>query len=210
MKIVLIPKKVKRINMRLKDGAILVTYPAHLNKEAIAKIVMQNQTALEKMLESYKRSYRFIGDKIYLFGKPYQLKYQSADHDAVIIKDDLCSVMCSDPFKINQIVVLRFKKELDTYIQKYYKEFHPVLKDYGLDQKINFKYRLLKSAWGVCRPKKNEITINLELVHYPLDAIKSVVYHELVHLIVPNHSKRFYDILLRHMPDYQKIHQLLR
>lgn len=39
----------------------------------------------------------------------------------------------------------------------------------------------------------------------PLSAgcVDSVLWHEYAHLIVPNHSQRFYSVILHHMPDYE-------
>ena len=210
IKLYLLPKDVKHINMRLKDGAVFVSYPYYLREEAVQKIVAQKWSQFEKAYRNYEASYRFISDKIYLFGKSYRFVYQSSSLRKVEVKDDLIIVSCLHKEDIARVYALHFRNELSAYVQDFYEEYRKVLRDYGLDRKIEFKYRLLKSAWGVCRPRKDEITINLSLVHYPLCALKSVVYHELTHLIIPNHSKRFYEILLRHMPDYQKAHELLK
>ena len=44
----------------------------------------------------------------------------------------------------------------------------------------------------------------------PKEVIDSVVVHELCHLKEMNHSKRFYDEVLRVYPDYHKWHRWLK
>ncbi len=68
----------------------------------------------------------------------------------------------------------------------------------------------LRGKWGVCTPKLNKISLSIYLCHYEPKVIEAVLWHEYVHLIVPNHSKRFYDVLLFHMSDYKQRHQQLK
>ena len=71
------------------------------------------------------------------------------------------------------------------------------------------KIRNMTSKWGSCMPHTGEITMNLSLIHYPLECIDYVLLHEYVHLIVPNHSKRFYQLIEYHMPNYKKYKSML-
>ena len=57
---------------------------------------------------------------------------------------------------------------------------------------------------GICHPETNSITLNAELIHYPVEFIEYVVCHEFIHLLQPNHSPAFYDILKKVMPDYKR------
>ena len=76
--------------------------------------------------------------------------------------------------------------------------------DYG---KITIRRQ--RSRWGSCSAKGN-LSFNCLLMLAPPEVIDSVVVHELCHRKVMDHSKRFYDILLRIMPDYQEHHKWLR
>ena len=62
---------------------------------------------------------------------------------------------------------------------------------------------------GSCQFQKSKIVLNKALVYYPLECLHYVVLHEYLHLIVPNHSKRFHELMAYHMPDYKKIKYLL-
>ena len=61
-------------------------------------------------------------------------------------------------------------------------------------------YRATKSKWGSCNCKTKEICFSLYLLLLPKWCVEHVVVHELAHLIVPNHSREFYDIMDKHFP----------
>ncbi len=65
-----------------------------------------------------------------------------------------------------------------------------------------FRYRRMISRWGSCRPDRGVITINTVLAQAPLPCVEYVLVHELVHLIVGNHSADFYALLASLLPDW--------
>ncbi len=68
-------------------------------------------------------------------------------------------------------------------------------------QKITVKTQ--KRLWGSCNHQGKSINLNWVLVMAPLAVIDYVVVHELCHLEVPNHSKRFWDKVAKYMMDYK-------
>ncbi|MBQ7835638.1 MAG: M48 family metallopeptidase [Clostridia bacterium] len=66
-----------------------------------------------------------------------------------------------------------------------------------------------KTRFGSCSSKKR-ICFSRYLALYPDDAIEYVVVHELAHLVEMNHSKRFYAIVEKHLPDWKRRKVLLR
>ena len=55
-----------------------------------------------------------------------------------------------------------------------------------------------KRSSGSCSPRKGTIRISDRLRDYPAWVRDYVIVHELVHLIEPNHSKRFWDLVNRY------------
>ncbi len=66
-----------------------------------------------------------------------------------------------------------------------------------------------KSRWGSCSAKGN-LNFNCLLMLTPPEVIDSVVVHELCHLKEMNHSKRFYEEVLRVYPEYHKWEKWLK
>lgn len=65
------------------------------------------------------------------------------------------------------------------------------------------RIRDINYAWGSCSSKKN-ITINSKLAKKEEKVIEYVVLHEMCHLIHMNHSKEFWGLVERNMPEYKK------
>ncbi len=69
--------------------------------------------------------------------------------------------------------------------------------------------RKQKTKWGSCSSKGN-LNFNYLLMLAPPEVIDAIVVHELCHLKQMNHSKKFYDEVLRVFPEYRKWNKWLR
>ena len=63
--------------------------------------------------------------------------------------------------------------------------------------------RSQKSRWGSCHYHQRKIYLNWQLIMTPLNVIDYVVVHELSHLKVPDHSKRFWKNVEKFLTDYK-------
>ena len=74
-------------------------------------------------------------------------------------------------------------------------------------------YRLLirdqRQRWGSCAPDRT-LRFNWRLAMLRPDLAEYVVVHELTHLRVRNHSREFWELLARAMPDAQERRRRLR
>ncbi len=66
-----------------------------------------------------------------------------------------------------------------------------------------------KTMWGSCSSKGN-LSFSCLLTQMPPEILDSVVVHELSHRKHMNHSKEFYDEILRVMPDYRERERWLK
>lgn len=63
------------------------------------------------------------------------------------------------------------------------------------------KVRKMTSRWGSCNVRTNTLTFSTELAAKPFDLVYYVVAHELCHLVVGDHSKKFWERLERVVPN---------
>ena len=83
-----------------------------------------------------------------------------------------------------------------------------------LAQLHNFVYnrvsiRKQKTRWGSCS-SKNNINLNMNLLHLPSELMDYVLLHELVHTRVKDHSKDFWDELNTVVPNARQIDKKLK
>ncbi|MBQ9533864.1 MAG: DUF45 domain-containing protein [Prevotella sp.] len=73
----------------------------------------------------------------------------------------------------------------------------------GVEPKhITFKPTI--SRWGCCYTRTATLCFSLYLLLLPEWCIEHVVVHELVHLLVPNHSPAFYALMDRYFPRWRE------
>lgn len=78
----------------------------------------------------------------------------------------------------------------------------------------NFKYNRIsirnqKSRWGSCSAQKN-LNYNFRIVLLPERLANYIIVHELCHLKEMNHSKRFWKLVGKIVPDYKGMRKKLR
>ena len=66
----------------------------------------------------------------------------------------------------------------------------------------------MKSKWGSCNVENGNIRLNSELAKFPEAALEHVVVHEMVHLLEPSHSKRFYSLMDQFLPNWKAMKAL--
>ena len=60
-----------------------------------------------------------------------------------------------------------------------------------------------------CDKEKKSILFNPYVVMYPREIVEYIVIHEFCHLIYKNHTKKFYDLLSKFVPNYDEIERKL-
>jgi len=75
-----------------------------------------------------------------------------------------------------------------------------------LYNKVSIKNQ--KTRWGSCS-SLNNINLNINLINLPLRLIDYVIFHELVHTIEKNHSRKFWNLLNKYLPEAQNLNKEL-
>ena len=92
------------------------------------------------------------------------------------------------------------KRELMERISNYVDKYETLL-----NTKVErFSIRKMKTLWGSCSFHERTIRFNSMLYYMSDYFLEYIVLHEMAHLFVHNHSKKFYDLISKYMPDYKK------
>ena len=78
----------------------------------------------------------------------------------------------------------------------------------GLEPK-SVRITSAQKRFGSCS-SRGTLCFSFNLMQYPEEAVDYVVVHELAHLVELNHSKKFWNIVEKYMPDYKKRRAMLK
>lgn len=204
-------KRNKNMYLRIKpDNTLYITaHPSVPQAQIFSFIEAREEWILDTLKKQNEREMQnrrgIQGPILYLFGEKKFVRYESAARSHVQLDDDIITFYLKEMTneEIERAFVKFAKPMLMKILDIQRTKWDRVIAMYQLDQLPTIKIRSMTSKWGSCLVEKAEITMNLSLIHYPLACIDYVLWHEYVHLIVPNHSKRFYDLVEYHMPDYK-------
>ena len=95
---------------------------------------------------------------------------------------------------------MKQKRELLSRISIYISKYEMLL-----NTKVEkYSIRKMKTLWGSCSFKESTIRFNSMLYYMSDYFLEYIVLHEMAHLFVHNHSKKFYELINKYMPDYKK------
>ncbi len=66
-----------------------------------------------------------------------------------------------------------------------------------------------RTRWASCS-RRRSISLNAKLLFLPAQLVDYAMIHELCHIAEMNHSKRFWELVDRHCPDYRRLDTRLR
>ena len=182
------------------DFNIRINSPYLYPKLLIKKIVKENYKSIAKMIDEKERKKSVNNNTNKLFGKKINVTYSNVKRPIyncydLIVRDD---VMLNNWYKsVSQQI---FEEELKTIYEKF-------------EEKIPYpklKIRKMKTRWGVCNKKDDSITLNLDLVKEDKIYLDYVIVHELSHFIHFNHSKTFWLLVNKYVPNYKEIRKEMR
>ena len=206
----IIKKDVKNIILKVKPTCeVILTAPLLTTDEHIEYILKKRENWISKKIAFYqeydkpqKKEY-VSGENVKYLGKNYRLKIIQSEDESIKLQRGYIQIFIKDTDNFEK------KKKLlnEWYLLKSQNYFKKIIAKYSklLNVEIqNIRIRQMKTRWGSCNSHKSYINLNIELIKKPSYAIEYVIFHELTHLIYPNHSKEFYNYLTTYMPDWKK------
>jgi len=207
-------KKVKRLNLRIRDGIVKVTAPHYLNEKEIIEFVESKSKWIyenvKKQEKQNKKSDITISDGniILHLGEKYKVKIIKNNKNFVkldsISEKILINTEDTENNELKKNILENFQRiEANNYFNIILKETYKKVVHLGISYPT-MTIRKMKTRWGSCSYYKNRITINFYLIKESIELIELVILHELIHFIHPNHSKDFYKLHKELMPDYKE------
>lgn len=195
------------------DGRVAVTAPHDTDLEKIEEKLRKRSSWVERnirevnLLPQTQSPRQWVSGETHRYlGRQYRLKVAVGPQTSVKLKGAFFYVSVPDKTDVNAI-----RKAMEAWYRKHaqprfeqrlslcLRASKPFL---GIDQ-VDLVIRKMKSRWGSCTPT-GRIVLNLDLIKAPIQCIDYIIMHELCHLAVMNHSAKFWNLLSKCMPDWEK------
>lgn len=218
---ILTRKSVKNLNMRVRpDGEIHVSANRFVPVKYVDSFVLSHEHTLIKALDKYEKirtntmqPLQYVsGEKVRYLGEELHLLVEAAPIEGVDKLGQFLILRVKDTtdFARKERVMKKWlgKMQVEVFLE-ICKEIYTLFKPMGVKYPL-VKIRNMKSRWGSCQPQRGIITLNGRMIAAPREAIEYVVLHEFAHFIHPNHSKDFYGLVEKLMPDWKERKAMLQ
>lgn len=198
----------KKLNIIVeRDRSIVVHAPEGVSDEKIRQVVdSKRQWIYEKI--NHPQKYQDLphppgkelisGESALYLGRQYRIE---------MVKTGLSEIQFAQRFLIPAAQGEKREETLrEWYISKAKEKIIPRVKHHARELGVNFaEVKIVgnRYRWGSCTVKNN-VNFNWRLIKAPMFVIDYVIIHELAHLIEPNHTPRFWNIVRAQSPTMEK------
>jgi len=195
-----------------------VRVPEHVGDERVAAFLqrkrpwIRSKVAEIRLLPPHRNKEMVSGESFPYLGRHYRLKIQEGHQVGVCLSGGYlkATIRPTDQGKQREA-------RIQQYLQNWYRSRaleHLQEKANRYAQQIvvtptGVSVRNFKSRWGSC-DKQGQVIFNWNIIKAPHAIADYVVVHELCHLIHPNHSKEFWQLVGRHDSAYAEHRQWLK
>jgi len=211
---ILITSRRRSLAIQVKpDAAVIVraphgTTPARadaLIAERIAWIVRHRARFLAASPVADATSPHADGAPLLFLGVPCTLTLTRGAKTSVMLTEDRLTVTLPDPGD-SSAVAAAIERWLHRQAIVYFGErlivWSARTAALGIPAYDKLTVRAMRTRWGTCSSARR-VTLNSRLIHLDPALIDYVIAHELCHLQIMNHSRTFWALLSRLLPDWK-------
>lgn len=216
-------KNSNKIKLYFVGTTLKISKPYFCSYNEVIKLIKQNEEELYKeymqITDSDPKAINLWQDgEIFLYkGKELRVKnfINTKNIFSIIIDIENSTLKIYNP----EIAENDERKEyIDKGVKKLLKNNTDALLQEKLpywSQKIQIKYNSYKvrdsiTRYGCCVPKTRDLRFSSRLIMLSEEAVDAIIVHELCHIIHSNHSKEFYSLVKKYIPNYEEIDKWLK
>ena len=195
------------------DGSVHISAPAGTSAEWVAQQVLKKADWILKHQETFAnrpapvpaRNYE-AGSSHHYQGQPHRLRFAEARRTSVTIAADELVLAAPAPLLPAQAETLLhawYARQAGPLFSESLARVWPHFAEFNLTRPT-LAVRQMRTRWGSCTPRTARIRLSPELVRARPECLDYVLLHECCHLLVGDHSKAFYDLQTRLMPDWEQ------
>jgi hypothetical protein len=147
--------------------------------------------------------------EITVFGRNYRVVARESEEESAELRDGL--LLLETGGKSEDFIMKEFLSGL--LYRQLVEIFEGLKRKGGIEIYGNIDFEVVdmidRNPKRVAKLKGNKIFVKINVVFLPLRVVEYIVAHEMAHLFVKRHTKRFWKIVERLHPDYETSHNLL-
>jgi hypothetical protein len=195
----------------LPNGSVVVTAPRFTPRFVINQFISKHEDWIREKRGAVIEKLNALvveREKLFYRGREYNFRLRvSSQKEGVEIADSTLTVTAT---KEGHAEVRRIlEKWYRVQASKHFKERVPLLADLVDSDVKTVSIRSQRTRWGSCS-SRNTISLNWRLIMAPDWVSDYVIYHELAHLTHMNHSKAFWQLVERFVPNHKDAQNWLR
>ena len=211
---------VKRSSKRTKvtitierDSKVVVHAPNHASDDEIARIVeVKRQWIDEKIRHSQKYTGRVhppgkelvSGESALYLGQSYRIEVVESEAECIQFDQHFLIPASRVSHKKGAMREWYIERAKERILPRVVKQARDLGVSFGQARIVDNRYR-----WGSCTVRDN-INLNWRLIKAPMFVVDYVIAHELAHLLEPNHTPRFWNIVKTQVPMMDRARDWLR
>ena len=192
-----------RVTVEAPDESALDTIEQKVRKRA--PWILRQQRDFERYLPHLPPRQYVSGETHRYLGRQYRLKVERNNVEVVKLARGRLFINIIDPHDkahVKELLDEWYRRQAKRVFRERLDACYPRVQHLGIEYP-ELALRVMKSRWGSCTPS-GRIILNVKLIQVPKDFIDYVVIHELCHLKEHNHSRKYYDLMDRAMPDWKQ------
>ena len=208
MQINIIRQRRKTASIVINDQQeVIVKVPNYMTQKQIETLVATHKEWIDKTVNT-KKEHMQLNDwyltnrQLYLGCYwPVKIKVAYGYKTMIVFSKELGFVLTTDGSES----CARAKME-EFYRMQAKEMITPIVEEYSKLIGVNYQkitIRQQATRWGSCSSKGN-LSFNMKIIFAPIEMVRYVVLHEVVHLKHFNHSKAFWQEVAYYMPDYKE------
>lgn len=197
----------------VQNGEVVVSAPWYLTANQIQNMVEEKRQWILSKLKEYKtptniKANTIKNQTIKILGKDYSIiiNYKNIKGPNISLENDIVNITLPNKYKkLDLNAVLRVLVE-KVYIKLAEKEIDLAMEKARITTGLapeEFEIQKMDGILGKCTQNK-KIIINPDIVMFNRQIIEYIVFHEFCHLKYKNHSKKFYELVEKYVPEYVK------
>ena len=209
VKIIRTSRRIKSISLKIRNGILEISCPYNTSEIFIKNLIEKKKVWINKNIERSRKNHQKIDQiskgVVSYKGSVLKLVYKKSNIESIVVEDNKLKIFHSDESRSKKLIIEWLKLQANNFLRE---------RLVFLSKRISIEFNSLTiksytARWGSCNIR-GDIFLNWKLIMLPESVIDYVLIHELAHINVPNHSKKFWELVKKKDPNYSKNQKWLK